>query len=115
VTGGISKSCSKCCRIVRDGGYLCEEHKTAEKRRRTEKHVSYGYGSAHWQMIRKARLQLAGYRCELQLPGCTEVATHVHLAPEARGRHFEATLEQTQACCAPCSGAVDAPRSRGSR
>ncbi|HEV8105558.1 MAG TPA: hypothetical protein VGP69_17640 [Gaiellaceae bacterium] len=37
-------------------------------------------------------------------------ATHVHLDPRLEGNHDAATLEDCRACCASCSGAVDAPR-----
>ena len=77
------------------------------------KRLKAGYHRAHWQAIRKARLRLAGYRCELGLPGCTAFATHVHLDPELRANHDAATIETTRACCASSSARrVDAPRAR---
>jgi hypothetical protein len=100
-----------CGRIIPIGERRCPEHRQTEVARRDAKAKAYGYHSPHWQRTRRERLDLARYVCELRLPGCTERATHVHLDPAYRGQHYAAQLEHTRACCASCSGAIDAPRS----
>src|SRR5438046_1407735 len=102
-----------CGRIIPATERHCPEHKAAERRRRDEKAKRFGYHSAHWQRIRRERLQSAGYVCELRINCNGAQATHVHLDPAYRGRHYAALLEHTRACCASCSGAIDAPRARG--
>jgi hypothetical protein len=105
------RTCARCGRITGAGERYCATHQTAENQRQTAKTREYGYRRKHWRTIRKQRLEAAGYVCELQLPGCTTRASHVHLAAEYRGQHDIAELEHTRACCPSCSGAVDAPRS----
>jgi 5-methylcytosine-specific restriction protein A len=109
-----AKPCAKpgCGRLVPLGHRHCDEHAKAEHQRRARKRAAYGYDRQHWRQVRAQRLQLANHQCELQLAGCTVAATHVHLRPELRGAHDLATLDDTRACCASCSGAVDAPRSQ---
>lgn len=75
--------------------------------------VDKGYGSAHWQQIRRARLAIDGGRCRLRHDGCTGKATTVHLDPSCGGDHSLATLENTLSACAHCHGVEDAPRSQG--
>jgi hypothetical protein len=84
-----------------------------DRARRNARVRDYGYGSSNWQTVRKQRHALAQGRCELKLDGCTITATHTHLNPELQGDHRTATIYDTRACCSSCSGAVDAPRSRG--
>ncbi len=102
-----------CGRIIPMTERHCPRHKAEENARRNAKNKRFGRNSAHWRKVRKQRLELAGCRCELRLPGCTGLATHVHLDPAYRGEHRIAQVEHTRACCASCSGAIDAPRSRG--
>ncbi len=84
-------------------GTRCPAHDHDGDRRAARVSV-YGYGRAHWQRLRKQRLAVDGYQCQLGLSGCTGQATHVHLNPALERRHDDATL-------ADCvSGAVDAPR-----
>ena len=72
-----------------------------------------GYATAHWQRIRRQRLNLDGHRCTLNHPGCTTVATTVHLAPELNGNHLLATIDNTRSACLRCHGTEDAPRANG--
>jgi hypothetical protein len=65
----------------------------------------HGYKSAHWQKVRRQRLELAGY--ELKLAGCTIQATHVHLRAAYEGQHRAADVTDRRACCASGSGAID--------
>jgi hypothetical protein len=59
---------------------------------------------------RQARLRRR-HICALRLPGCTTQATQVRLDPALEGNHDAAALSRTgQACCAYCSGAIDASR-----
>ncbi len=111
----MMRACAKCARAIPATERYCAEHKRAENARRNAKNKAFGRNSAHWQKVRKQRLELAGFRCELQLAGCTGVATHVHLDPSFRGQHRAASVEFCRACCASCSGAVDAPRSAEQR
>jgi hypothetical protein len=92
------RPCLECGRPA--AGSRCREH---------TRH--YGYGTRHWQTLRRQRLQLDGYSCTLQLPGCTLDATTVLLAPELEGDHRRATLDNTRSACLHCHGVVDAPRS----
>lgn len=71
------------------------------------------YASTHWQTIRTARLDHDGNRCTYRYPGCTIVATTVHLAPEANGNHLLATIDNTRSACRTCHGIEDAPRANG--
>jgi hypothetical protein len=98
------------CPRLTDHGARCLEHSAPDRARRNARVAEYGYNREHWQTVRRQRLALAGYRCELQLDGCTEVASHVHLDPRLQGNHDAAQLHDTRACCASCSGAIDAPR-----
>jgi hypothetical protein len=104
----VLKACSKCGRPCK--GRYCPAHQTQENARRTRKVTEHGYRRANSQGVRRQRLEAAGYVCELRLPGCTQRATHVHLAPTLAGNHDDATVHDCQACCASCSGAIDAPR-----
>jgi len=106
------KACVVCGRKTQAGN-RCFEHKRLEQNRRNQRVAEYGYSSANWQRVRTRRRILAAGLCELQLPGCTKTATHTHLDPAAKGDHRRATLDQARACCANCSGAIDAPRSIG--
>jgi hypothetical protein len=105
-------TCAKCGRPCQ--GRYCPEHQRQENARRTNKVTRYGYKSAHWQAVRKQRLELAGYVCELKLAGCTTRATHVHLPARYAGQHRAADVNDWRACCASCSGAVDGARSHSS-
>jgi hypothetical protein len=79
------RTCAKCGRPSQ--GRYCPEHQRQEDARRTNKVTRYGYKSAHWQAVRKQRLELAGHICELRLAGCTIRATHVHLPAGYEGQH----------------------------
>ena len=98
-----------CTRLVLKG--RCPQHKAADAQRRNARVKAYGYSSTNWQRIRQLRYAIANGICELKLPGCTSLATHTHLDPAAHGDHRSATIYQARACCANCSGAIDAPRS----
>jgi hypothetical protein len=106
------RTCAKCGRPGQ--GRYCPEHQRQENARRTNKVTRYGYKSAHWQAVRKQRLELAGHVCELKLAGCTIRATHVHLPARYEGQHRAADVNDCRACCATCSGAIDGARSHSS-
>jgi hypothetical protein len=109
---GLLKPCAdgSCERLVPADKRLCVEHARADNARRNARGRAYGYGRMHWRRLRRLRIIRAGGRCELRLPGCTGHATHVHLDPSLAGNHDQATIHDVRAYCAPCSGAVDAPR-----
>jgi hypothetical protein len=109
----ILRACPKCGVRVAPPDRYCPIHKAEDNRRRAKKVREYGYGSPHWKRIRAARLALADQICELRIRCNGAKATHVYLDPVLRGEHYRARIEDTRACCAPCSGAVDAPRSHG--
>jgi hypothetical protein len=88
----------------------CVACRRVDADRRSRVRSGYGYGRAHWKRLRIERLEAARFVCELRLPGCALRATHVHLDPRLEGRHDVAVFEDCRACCAACSGAVDAPR-----
>lgn len=113
--GGLLKPCGNgaCERLVPSGVRFCRDHAAADGARRNAKVTRFGYSRPHWRGLRARRLIFAGGMCELRLPGCTGHATHVHLRAELAGNHDAATLEDCRACCASCSGAIDAPRARG--
>lgn len=101
--------CAKLTRARR-----CPEHAAAKEARdngrRRDLKREHGLGTAHWRRVRAARLLLAGHRCELQLPGCTERATTGHLDPALDGDHRAAAIDDVRAACLHCHGVVDAPR-----
>lgn len=90
----------------------CDECGNPNDRRRAERSIEYGYTSPEWNAIRVARMAYALGRCELNHPGCTTLATSVHLLPEAPcyPDHRQARLEDVRAACAHCHGIEDAPR-----
>ena len=47
--------------------------------------MAWAYGS-DWRVIRKSVLDRDAHRCQIGLPGCTKVASHVdHIVPLAEG------------------------------
>jgi 5-methylcytosine-specific restriction endonuclease McrA len=82
---------------------------------RCPEHTQHNYNprSAHWRTIRAERLAIDNGECQLQHPGCTRVATSVHLDPAAGGNHSLATIHNTVSACAHCHGVEDGPRGRG--
>ena len=76
------------------------------------KTMNYRSGS-YWRKLRQRRLNLDGHRCQLHHPGCTQVATTVHLDPALNGDHLYATLGNTISACLHCHGVEDAPRASG--
>ncbi|WP_066904585.1 HNH endonuclease [Mycolicibacterium houstonense] len=53
---------------------------------------------ANWPEIRRGALRAAGHRCQIQLPGCTGVATEVDHV------RFRDETSPLQAACARCHG-----------
>jgi hypothetical protein len=113
----VMRACLDCGRIIPQQHRRCVEHARGPQdfvrgpARLNAKIKAFGYGSANWQQIRRARLALDNYTCQLQMDeGCSQRATHVHLSPELQGAHTRATLDDVVSCCAHCSGVVDAPR-----
>lgn len=102
------------CRVLLPRGVrFCDYHRIKAVKRKTEKITEYGYKRSHWQEIRKERLIMSGGLCELQLPGCTFEATHVHLHEDLHGDHDRATIDDTKACCLNCSSSIDGGRAHG--
>lgn len=69
---------------------------------------SWAKGStSRWRRTRALVLARDGYRCQLQLDGCTTVATHVH---HTQGRAVSGDDPgQLVAACAHCNLAVGDP------
>lgn len=103
------KSCSICGR--RAPGGSCPEHGSPEQRRRARQRDS-GRDTKHWQELRRQRLQLDGYLCQLRLEGCTTEATTVHLDPAYGGDHLQAQLGDVVSACLHCHGVEDGPRAQ---
>lgn len=101
-----------CRRLVSLNTRRCSLHAAVRSHETaTHRTVRYGYSTAHWQRLRSERRALAGGSCELHLDEhCTSRATHTHLDPALHGNHRAARLEDTRACCAHCSGAIDGIR-----
>ncbi len=91
----------------------CQQSRARDNLRRAHKASAHGRTTARWRRLSKRRIKLAGGRCELQLPGCTRVATSAHLDPRLQGNHRIATINEVRAACAQCHGRVDGARSRG--
>jgi hypothetical protein len=94
--GAICTACPGSCRI--------------DDRRRNAKSKAHGLTLRRWQRLRQATLDRDGRRCRFRLPGCTKVATSVHLHPELQGDHTRASLDDCTSSCAHCHGVVDALR-----
>jgi hypothetical protein len=94
------------CLICRrpTNGTRCPEHTRAR-----------GYTTAHWQTVRRARLDLDGHRCRLEHDGCTRRATTVHLDPHLNGNHLLATIDNTVSACLHCHGVEDGGRASNGR
>lgn len=95
----LSRACSVCGRRCGGSG-RCARHPAAG-----------GYSTGHWRKLRVQALVRDGYRCQLQLDGCTGVATTVHIDPALRGQHEDATLDDCTSACLYCHGVTDAARS----
>jgi hypothetical protein len=96
----MARPCLDCGRPT--NGTRCLEHA-----------VHYGYTTPHWQTVRKQRLALDGYLCQLRHNGCTRRATTVHLDPRCNGNHLRATLDNTVSACLHCHGREDGGRASG--
>lgn len=70
---------------------------------------SWAAGSTRaWRKVRAYVLTRDGHRCQLRLPGCTTVASHVH---HLLGKQHGDDPAQLVAACAHCNLAVGDPRS----
>ena len=94
------RPCLDCGRPTR--GSRCPDHT-----------IDPGYRTEHWQNVRALRLIYDGGLCQLDHPGCTGVATTVHLDPSCAGDHRLATVDNTLSACAHCHGVEDGPRASG--
>lgn len=102
-----------CRTLVAIGHTRCHQHAAADNARRYRKRLQHGRHTTAWQRLRSARLEHAGYQCELQLDDrCTLEATTVHLDPRLEGNHETAGLDDVRAACLHCHGVIDAPRAR---
>lgn len=93
----------------------CAAHGLDGRHRRS---VEHGVFRSHWRAkngVRARVLARDGYRCRLQLKGCTIVATTVHLDPVLRGNHDIATENDCLSACRSCHGRVDGARSHENR
>lgn len=94
--GEICTTCKRTCRL--------------DNQRRNAKTVEHGVKRAHFQALRKTRLELDRHACQLRLRGCKRKATTVHLRPGLAGDHDAATIADVVSACAHCHGVADASR-----
>jgi hypothetical protein len=104
-----------CNRVIPHGDRYCANCKRKDNARRALKAASNGLRTRYWKEVRLARLQLDGWRCILNHPGCTQAATTVHLDPSLKGNHLLATTANTRSCCRRCHGVEDGGRARARR
>lgn len=93
----------------------CARHGATENGRRGQLAVDHGLRSARWRTLRSVVLIRDSFCCQLRHPGCTEVATTVHLDPSLGGDHRGAQPIDCISACSHCHGVEDAPRSSGQR
>lgn len=86
---------------------LCEFHRARAQALKQHKDRARGYGSPHWQQVRRQVLARDGrcMRC-----GSLEDLT-VHLDPGLKGNHAIAESRDALTLCRSCHGSLDAPRS----
>lgn len=65
-----------------------------------------GGSTRRWRKVRAYVLQRDGHRCQLNLPGCTTVATHVH---HVLGKEHGDNPDDCQASCAGCNLSTGRP------
>ncbi len=106
------RRCSRPFVKTRRRQHRCPEHQRQANRASYQKSKAQGHFTRGWKQLRLQRLAVDGHRCQLRRPGCTVVATTVHLDPSLRGEHRLATLENTLSACRRCHGSVDAPRAK---
>lgn len=70
-------------------GSRCAEHR-------------HGRDTQHWRQLRERVLLRDGYRCQIQLEGCTGKATSVHLDPRLSGQHLLASERDCTSVCRWC-------------
>jgi hypothetical protein len=63
-----------------------------------------------WRRVRARVLSRDGYRCQLRLPGCTDVATCVH---HKLGKNVSDRDEDCCAACVSCNNTIGDPRTAG--
>ena len=97
-------------RPCRCGDRQQQQRAASQQRRRDANNVRLGRNSQHWRRLRARRLEMVGHLCELRHPGCTRVATSVHLI--GGGDHATATLDQVRAACHRCHGRQDGGKRR---
>jgi 5-methylcytosine-specific restriction endonuclease McrA len=62
------------------------------------------YGTQAWRRTRRAILDRDSYRCQLQLPGCTQVATTVHhRLPSSQYPHLFYDWDNLCGACRRCN------------
>jgi hypothetical protein len=108
----VATHCGKHGRIVLQGERCpecaMEGASMRSRRRRENRNRDLGRNSEHWRRISRIRRRRAGDRCEIRLPGCTDIATTCDLI--GGGDHARARLADTRAACRACHGKVDGGR-----
>lgn len=81
----------------------------------SQNHHSGGMRGRPWQRTRRHILERDNYRCQIQLPGCTILATEVdHIQPLARGGP-PLDPANLRAACRHCNQARGTPTTTASR
>lgn len=101
----IQKFCAErgCWKRIPIGVERCDDHARAASARRNDDRRDRGLFSPEWKARRLRVLDRDRLRCQLALPGCTGVATEVHLDPSLGGDHNRATDELCVAACQSCN------------
>jgi hypothetical protein len=94
------RTCAKCGKPIPMSERYCERHAKEENKRRNARQVTRNAHTAAWRKLRKERLALDGYLCQLRVDaGCTVRATSVHLDPRLGGQHARATITDVVSAC----------------
>lgn len=119
----LMKACPRCKKLIPHGQTYCEtckpiaEAQAAEalarkqkrknneyNRKRDPKYLAF-YRSKDWKTLSRAKLQACGYKCELQLEGCTGLAVevdHTEAIQTPAGWYKRLDWENLKGVCTNC-------------
>jgi hypothetical protein len=96
-----------CTTLVQMGRKLCAEHARIDSTKRNQRTRRDGRNTTQWMKTRAFVIARANHHCELQLPGCTTIATTAH---KQGGGYHTPNPDDYQASCRHCHGVVDGGR-----